>query len=167
MGLLDSMAGYEHRSGGMYPYPSSGSVQKMPPPKRKSATLRQASAQVYFFQQETAQNNVTIEIESISIFYSCGAGAGTRTIYLAIIRDTGNEIWAIPRIDNASLNGTLVYLSHGIDRISVAAGATSAAYESFSLPDFLLRDAMGIWIVVTAFAGDIATIDINYREVVT
>lgn len=140
-------------------------LTSIPAPKRKYQALQVGDTTAFFFQQETGQVAKTIHIEAVSIFYSCGAGAGNRTIYAALIRPTGNEIWAAPLMENASLNGSIVYLSHGIDQINVAAGAATAAYFSYNMPDFPLRDGIGLWITCTMFVGDLAQINIDYVEV--
>lgn len=165
--FLDNLTGYEHRPGGMYPYREDAESGILPisNPKRKQAVLTPADAQAFFFQQETGQNAMTVLIESVSVFYTCGVGAGNRTIYAALIRPTGNELWAAPLMENASLNGSIVYLSHGIDQLTIAAGAATAAYFSYNMPDFMLRDGAGLWITCGMFVGDTALVDISYREV--
>jgi len=168
MALIDKIVGYEHRTGGPYQAGESSTVPRMPAPKRKQLTLRLGSADAYYFQSETQQLATTIYIEALNIFYSCGAGAGTRAIYVGILSQAGDEVWAAPRIENASLNGTIVYMAHGIDYINVAAGASTAMYFSCNLPDLLLRGGQALWISCPAmFVGDVALVDVDYLEVVT
>jgi len=168
MALIDKIVGYEHRPGGFYEHGDSPTIPKMPAPKRKQATLVLGSTDFYCFQTETRQLASTIYIEALNVYYSCGVGAGTRAIYIAIISTQGDEVWAAPRIENASLNGTIVCMAHGIDYIEKAAAGTNAMYFSCQLPDLYLRGGQALWIACPAmFVGDVALVDVDYLEVVT